>query len=154
LVLNVLRKVKYLDMKITLLVLFSSVYLTFVYGKNPRNCKLAIRRCCDKDSGQNLPLRCFELNNCPGLFFAGPKVCKLNGKSLAESINLCGRQQRNKVINAKVDNGTLTFFQSRAGRLQNECNAKGSNKLTLTGCKLQVVQDANGKFLLNAKPCD
>jgi len=38
-------------------------------------CESAIYFCCDPYSNSLLPLRCFELNRCPGLYWAGPRIC-------------------------------------------------------------------------------
>merc|ERR1711971_1397519 len=38
-------------------------------------CESAIYFCCDPFSNSLLPLRCFELNRCPGLYWAGPRIC-------------------------------------------------------------------------------
>jgi len=39
------------------------------------NCESAIYFCCDPFSNSLLPLRCFELNRCSGLYWAGPRIC-------------------------------------------------------------------------------
>jgi len=39
-------------------------------------CELAIIRCCDtQQHNKNLPIRCFERNNCAGLYWYGHKAC-------------------------------------------------------------------------------
>lgn len=44
-------------------------------GVKLTNCESAIYFCCDPFSNSLLPLRCFELNRCSGLYWAGPRIC-------------------------------------------------------------------------------
>ena len=43
--------------------------------KLPTECLLAIVRCCDPNQTAFLPFRCFEVNQCPGLYWVRSRVC-------------------------------------------------------------------------------
>jgi len=61
------------EMKFVLLVLLN---ISAIWGKQRlSNCQTTIINCCDPTSRLPLPLRCFELNLCPGLYWAGRQVC-------------------------------------------------------------------------------
>lgn len=60
-------------------------------------CQLSIVRCCDTTLNTALPLRCFEINGCPGLYWVGRKVCasdKIN--AAATALNKKLRRRRKK----------------------------------------------------------
>merc|ERR1711872_46920 len=44
-------------------------------SSGPSACELAIVRCCSSKQGGSLPVRCFEVNNCAGLYWQGLKAC-------------------------------------------------------------------------------
>merc|ERR1712059_213170 len=42
----------------------------------PSSCTVAIIKCCNADGVErSLPFRCFEVNNCPGLYWEGRNAC-------------------------------------------------------------------------------
>merc|ERR1719369_2585833 len=60
-------------------------------------CELAIIRCCDASSHTKaLPLRCFEKNFCPGLYWYGRKACSPHIVAQARSslTNTSPKQER------------------------------------------------------------
>merc|ERR1711915_1130813 len=55
----------------------------------PSACELAIVRCCSFKQSGSLPIRCFEVNNCAGLYWQGSKACSpQNIKAARESVEL------------------------------------------------------------------
>lgn len=63
---------------VTMVVMVVMVMLTLMRGAEAARltpCEAAIYYCCDPFSNSLLPLRCFELNKCPGLYWAGPRIC-------------------------------------------------------------------------------
>jgi len=52
----------------------------------PSRCLLAIVKCCNTDGVERgLPLRCFEVNGCPGLYWEGMDVCSVRTVTMAIS---------------------------------------------------------------------
>eukprot|EP00092_Neocalanus_flemingeri_P035922 GFUD01039113.1.p2 GENE.GFUD01039113.1~~GFUD01039113.1.p2 ORF type:complete len:124 (+),score=9.14 GFUD01039113.1:113-484(+) len=79
-----------------MLLLFFSLF-SFMDASTPSACQLSIVRCCDTELGARaLPLRCFEVNGCPGLFWHGQRTC--GGKMVAAAISSLNSQTRGRML--------------------------------------------------------
>merc|ERR1711935_1247087 len=60
---------------------------------SPSRCVLTIISCCNpgQPTGQH-PFRCFEVNECPGLYWEGKDAC--SGKTVARAIQALGEQEQ------------------------------------------------------------
>merc|ERR1712106_617491 len=71
----------------------------------PSSCELAVVRCCDARQTTVLPLRCLEVNGCPGLYWQGKRTCS---KSLVtKAITALNRRilRRKKVAQSRGSTG-------------------------------------------------
>merc|ERR1712106_644383 len=59
---------------------------SFAAISGPTKCELSIVRCCDTENNRILPLRCFEVNGCPGLYWYGKKACSKNLVASAKAL--------------------------------------------------------------------
>eukprot|EP00092_Neocalanus_flemingeri_P003711 GFUD01003988.1.p1 GENE.GFUD01003988.1~~GFUD01003988.1.p1 ORF type:complete len:163 (+),score=28.21 GFUD01003988.1:70-558(+) len=67
---------------------------TLAAVSGPTQCQLTIVRCCDSELNTALPLRCFEVNKCPGLYWHGKRTCS---KSIvASAISALNRKSPRK----------------------------------------------------------
>merc|ERR1712142_832799 len=109
-------------------------------------CELSIVRCCAADFPSNkLPLRCFEVNGCPGLYWHGKSVC---GKELyaaaVSSINsIIDVEIKSNILtitydlNRKPRSCPKTWSCGRYGRKNTRCPSKANcSQLNTTSDKI------------------
>merc|ERR1711935_1098577 len=68
---------------------------------SPSRCVLTIISCCNpgQPTGQH-PFRCFEVNECPGLYWEGKDAC--SGKTVARAIQALGEQEQELELEAEA----------------------------------------------------
>eukprot|EP00092_Neocalanus_flemingeri_P022848 GFUD01024774.1.p1 GENE.GFUD01024774.1~~GFUD01024774.1.p1 ORF type:complete len:142 (+),score=36.40 GFUD01024774.1:122-547(+) len=108
-----------------MLVLFFSLFS--LADASPSKCELSIVRCCDADFAvRELPLRCFEVNGCPGLYWHGQKTCQ--EKLVASAISSLNSSPPNTLVTAKNSNRLSISYRARRQ------NKKDNNKCSTGFC--------------------
>jgi len=119
-----------------------------VFSVSP--CVLSIVRCCDPGN-QFLPFRCFEVNNCPGLIWAGERAC--SGKTVAAAIKAVSPPSFRVGIpplEARIlQNNSVTIEISKL-RIPNCHNIEARSKNVILGCNkyIRPVEENTGQFYL------
>merc|ERR1712215_347604 len=133
--------------------MFSLISLLPLGVFSATQCQLSIVRCCDAGNCK-LPFRCFEVNGCPGLIWAGKQAC--SGKNVAAAINAINSRNGSKVpLEASVTgNNTITIDTTDKRKL--ECTDKRTEKLDLRcGNYIRPIITRHGNLFLksfNKKP--
>eukprot|EP00090_Calanus_glacialis_P025445 TRINITY_DN39754_c0_g1_i2.p1 TRINITY_DN39754_c0_g1~~TRINITY_DN39754_c0_g1_i2.p1 ORF type:complete len:212 (-),score=36.85 TRINITY_DN39754_c0_g1_i2:216-764(-) len=105
----------------------------------PSKCELAIVRCCDRDTARVLPLRCFEVNGCPGLYWYGQKACS---KSLvASALNSINKGRGKNTINENDNEKNRKVVTPKPITPAKPKKKKKPSKPSLpTACELSLVR--------------
>jgi len=85
-----------------ILVLSSLVSFTLAAINSPTKCELAIVRCCDTQKETRLPMRCFEVNGCPGIYWYGKRACSKSLVAAARSaLNKSGKKSKKEITKVR-----------------------------------------------------
>eukprot|EP00092_Neocalanus_flemingeri_P000927 GFUD01000986.1.p1 GENE.GFUD01000986.1~~GFUD01000986.1.p1 ORF type:complete len:162 (+),score=29.94 GFUD01000986.1:30-515(+) len=91
----------------------------------PTKCELTILRCCDTEQNSSLPLRCFEVNGCPGLYWHGKRACS---KSIvASAISALNRKSQSTARIGIKSNGS-NKVKVEFGNQSNEIETNEENE--------------------------
>jgi len=121
------------------LLLLSPVF-TLARVASPTKCELAIVRCCERGSARVLPLRCFEVNGCPGLYWFGYKVCSASLVARAQSsVNNISR------VGTESPNTTNTDDKKTVSAPPIVPKKKRPKPSLPTACELSVVRCCGAK---------
>eukprot|EP00092_Neocalanus_flemingeri_P030428 GFUD01033030.1.p1 GENE.GFUD01033030.1~~GFUD01033030.1.p1 ORF type:complete len:142 (+),score=35.07 GFUD01033030.1:85-510(+) len=131
-----------------MLVLFFSLFS--LAAASPSKCELSIVRCCDADFAvRELPLRCFEVNGCPGLYWHGQKTCQK--KLVASAISSLSPTPHNTLVTARSSNSLsisyLTREERKKDKTQHKCSTRYCLASYLEGRQIKPVLRSKRLFL-------